>query len=69
VGAAEATGGAVQWGAWSEQTVHRGAYSSCFEVGRLEREPAKTPQQRQREEEAEHEQEYKHMKGHTILAA
>jgi hypothetical protein len=69
VGAGEATGRAVQWGAWFEQTVNRGTHSSCFEVGRLEREPAQTSRPRQRQEEAEHEQEHKHIKGHSILAA
>src|SRR6266849_1112816 len=34
-------------------------------MGRLQREPAQTPQQRQAEHEAEHEQEHEHMKGHT----
>jgi hypothetical protein len=36
---------------------------------RLKREPAKTPKQRQSEEEAYHEQEQEQIKGHTILAA
>ena len=63
-GAGPTAGRAVQWGAWLEQTVHHGAHSSCFEVGRLEREPAKTPQQRQTEEEAEHEQEHVHLQSH-----
>jgi hypothetical protein len=51
----ETTGGAIVWAARLEQTLHRGAHRSCFEAGRLEWEPAKTPQQRQREEEEAHE--------------
>jgi hypothetical protein len=38
-------------------------------MGRLKREPAKTPKQRQRKEKADYEQEQEDMKGHTILAA
>jgi len=38
-------------------------------MGRPKMEPAKTPKQRQTGEEADHEQDYVHMKDHTILAA
>src|SRR5712691_1550188 len=62
--AGETAGRAVQWGAWLEQTLHRGAHSSCFEVGRLKMEPIKTPKQHQKEDEKENEQEQEHMKGH-----
>jgi hypothetical protein len=59
------TGRAVQWRAWLEQTLHHGAHSSCFEVGRLKRGPIKTPKQHQKEDEKENEQEQEHMKGHN----
>jgi hypothetical protein len=43
----QTTGRAVVWGTGLQQTVHRGAHSSCFEVGRLAREPVQTPEQHQ----------------------
>ena len=58
------TEGTIVWGAWLKQTVHCGAHSSCFEVGRLEREPAMTPQPGQSKDEEEHEQEHVDLKGH-----
>src|SRR5215469_9760692 len=60
----EATEGAIIWGAWLEQTVHRGAHCFCFEMGRLESEPAITPKQSQRIDEEEHEQEHVDLRGH-----
>ncbi len=59
----EATDRAIVWGAWLKQTVHRGAHRSCFEVGRLEREPAMTPKPGQSKDEEEHEQEHVDLKG------
>jgi len=38
-------------------------------VGRVKRQPAKTPKQRQRKEKADDEQEQEDREGHTILAA
>ena len=61
---AETTGGAIVWGARLEKTVEPGARSSCFEVGRLEREPAMTPKPGQSKDEEEHEQEHVDLKGH-----
>ena len=60
----EATDRAIVWGAWLKQTVHRGAHRSCFEVGRLEREPAMTPKPGQSKDEEEHEQEHVDLKGY-----
>jgi len=45
--------------------VEPGARSSCFEVGRPEREPAMTPQQCQRKDKEDHEQEHDDVKGHN----
>ena len=60
----ETTEGAIVWGAWLKQTVHRGAHCSRFEVGRLEREPAMTPKPGQSKDEEEDEQEHDNLKGH-----
>jgi hypothetical protein len=42
---AETTGGAVQSGSWLEETVDWAASGCPCSVGRLKREPAKTPKQ------------------------
>src|SRR5262249_41938716 len=57
------TGGAIIWGAGREETGESAALypPSCGE--RLKMEPVKMPQQR--EEKADHEQEYVDMKGHN----
>ena len=60
----ETTGGAIVWGLWLEQTVHRGAHRSCCEAGRLKMEPAMTPKPGQSKDEGEHEQEHVNLKGH-----
>ena len=62
----ETTGRAISWGARLEQTVERAAHlGSCSRRGRIVMEPAKTPQQREREQEEGHEQEHEPMNGHT----
>ncbi len=60
----EMTEGTIVWGAWLQQTVHRGAHSYCLEVGKLESEPAMTPKPCQRKDEEEHEQEHVELKSH-----
>ena len=61
----ESTGRAIIWRAGLKETGERRAHSSCFEAGRLEREPAMTPEPRQPEEEEGHEQEHDDLKGHN----
>jgi hypothetical protein len=57
----ETTGGTIVWAAGFQQTVERTAPGPSSWGGRPKMEPVKTPKQRQREQETEHEQ----MKGHT----
>jgi hypothetical protein len=59
-----ATGRAVKRGAWFEEALGDGVDGPCSCMGRLKREPVQTPKPCQREQEADHEQENEHMKGH-----
>jgi hypothetical protein len=45
----DTTGMAVKWGSWLEETLNCGADSPSSWMGRLMREPAKTPTKRQTE--------------------
>ena len=56
VGAGEATGGTIVWGAWLEQTVERGT-PGCCRLGRTMMGPAKGTQPHEREHEDKQEQE------------
>jgi hypothetical protein len=61
----QTTGRAIIWGAGLEETVEYAALGPTGWGGRPKREPVQTPEPRRREEQADHEQEYEHMKGHT----
>src|SRR6266852_4385206 len=62
---AETTGRAIVWGAGFQQTVERAALGPSPRGGRPKVESVKTPKQRQREEETDHQQEHEQMKGQT----
>jgi hypothetical protein len=61
----QTTGGAILWGAGLEQTVDQRSSPRCLSMGKLKREPAKTPEPRQKEDEEGHEQKHEHLIGHN----
>jgi hypothetical protein len=52
----QTTDGAIVRGAGLEETLDQRSPLRCLRRGRLKREPAKTPKQREKEEKEEHEQ-------------
>ena len=61
----ETTGRAIVWAAGLQQTGERATLGSSSCGARLKMEPVMTPQRRQTEKEADHEQEYVDMNGHN----
>jgi len=61
----ESTGGAIVWGAGLEQTVDQRSFLRCLSMGRLKMEPAKTPQQREKEEKEAYEQKEENRESHN----
>jgi hypothetical protein len=61
----ETTARAIKWSAGLEETVDQRTSLPCLWKERLKKEPAKTPKQRQKEDEEGHEQQHKHLIGHN----
>jgi hypothetical protein len=65
VGGTQATERAIKWGAGLEQMVDQSASAPCLCMGMLQMRPKKATKQREREEEADHEQKLENVENHN----